>query len=407
MPGLRITVHAGEWGGAARRSAARWRCCRRIAHGAAASDDPALVAELTARGIPLDLCPTSNVQAGIVPTLAEHALGRLHRAGAPVTLSTDDTTVSDITLTEEYRRARARQWADPAGALGDRPFCARRVRRRGALAPLREEFDAWAAESPSCRRPSLSDGRGRPNRFATLGAMTCPKCGTPNEAAASSAASAERASPSPAPLRHEQRARRDSAANAATRSTRDGAAPSGDGYRAIAAAISGDPRPAQPVASGPVAERRLVTVLFADLVGFTLSEGRDPEEEELLSRYFDLAREQIERYGGTVEKFIGDAVMAVWGAPTAHEDDAERAVRAALEVVDAVKALGRGSRHAGVLTGEAAVTVGARGQGMVAGDLVNTASRLQSAAQAGMVLVGETTAMTSGSIATSRPGSSC
>ena len=111
------------------------------------------------------------------------------------------------------------------------------------------------------------------------------------------------------------------------------AAPSGDGYRAIAAAISGDPRPAQPVASGPVAERRLVTVLFADLVGFTsLSEGRDPEEvRELLSRYFDVAREQIERYGGTVEKFIGDAVMAVWGAPTAHEDDAERAVRAALE----------------------------------------------------------------------------
>ena len=92
-------------------------------------------------------------------------------------------------------------------------------------------------------------------------------------------------------------------------------------------------------ASGPVAERRLVTVLFADLVGFTtLAEGRDPEEvREPLSRYFDAARELIERYGGTVEKFIGDAVMAVWGAPTAHEDDAERAVRAALELVDAVR----------------------------------------------------------------------
>ena len=83
----------------------------------------------------------------------------------------------------------------------------------------------------------------------------------------------------------------------------------------------------------PVAERRLVSVLFADLVGFTtLAEGRDPEEtRELLSRYFDLAREVIERHGGTVEKFIGDAVMAVWGAPIAREDDAERAVRAALD----------------------------------------------------------------------------
>ena len=146
--------------------------------------------------------------------------------------------------------------------------------------------------------------------------------------------------------------------------------------------------------AAPVAERRLVTVLFADLVGFTtISEGRDPEEvRELLSRYFDVAREQIERYGGTVEKFIGDAVMAVWGAPTAHEDDAERAVRAALEVVGAVKDLAPGlEARGGVLTGEAAVTVGARGQGMVAGDLVNTASRLQSAAPPGMVLVGEST----------------
>jgi class 3 adenylate cyclase/tetratricopeptide (TPR) repeat protein len=156
-------------------------------------------------------------------------------------------------------------------------------------------------------------------------------------------------------------------------------------------------------ATTPVAERRLVTVLFADLVGFTtISEGRDPEEvRELLSRYFDVAREAIERYAGTVEKFIGDAVMAVWGAPTAHEDDAERAVRAALDVVDAVKTLGPGLQaRAGVLTGEAAVTVGARGQGMVAGDLVNTASRLQSASLPGMVLVGEATQRaTSGSIA--------
>ena len=96
------------------------------------------------------------------------------------------------------------------------------------------------------------------------------------------------------------------------------------------------------------------------------------------------SREVIERYGGTVEKFIGDAVMAVWGAPIAHEDDAERAVRAALDLVDAVRTLGpEVQARAGVLTGEAAVTLGATDQGMVAGDLVNTASRLQSVAAAG------------------------
>jgi class 3 adenylate cyclase len=144
----------------------------------------------------------------------------------------------------------------------------------------------------------------------------------------------------------------------------------------------------------PVAERRLVSVLFADLVGFTpFAEERDAEEvREALSRYFDIAREVVERYGGSVEKFIGDAVMAVWGAPVAHEDDAERAVRAALELVDAVRALGPSmSARAGVLTGEAAVTLGAVGQGMVAGDLVNTAARLQSVAPPGSVLVGEAT----------------
>ncbi len=151
--------------------------------------------------------------------------------------------------------------------------------------------------------------------------------------------------------------------------------------------------------SAPVAERRLVSVLFADLVGFTAaSAGRDAEDtRELLSRYFDTSRRLIELYGGTVEKFIGDAVMAVWGAPTATEDDAERAVRAGLDLVAAVSALGdelgvQGLRaRAGVLTGEAAVTIGATGEGMVAGDLVNTASRVQSAAAPGEVFVGETT----------------
>src|SRR5207247_79866 len=113
---------------------------------------------------------------------------------------------------------------------------------------------------------------------------------------------------------------------------------------------------------------------------------------ETLSRYFDLATEVIGRYGGTIEKFIGDAVMAVWGAPTAHEDDAERAVRAALEVVDVVRGLGSGiEARAAVLTGEAAVTLGANNQGMVAGDLVNTAARVQSVAPPGAVLVGEAT----------------
>ncbi|HEV3123129.1 MAG TPA: adenylate/guanylate cyclase domain-containing protein [Candidatus Dormibacteraeota bacterium] len=142
-----------------------------------------------------------------------------------------------------------------------------------------------------------------------------------------------------------------------------------------------------------------MSVLFVDLVGFTsLAEQRDAEEvRELLTRYFDIARQVIGRYGGTVEKFIGDAVMAVWGAPTAQEDDAERTVRAALDLVAAVAALGSDIGHetlrarAGVVTGEVAVTVGAVGQGMVAGDAVNTASRVQAAAAPGSVLVDDAT----------------
>ena len=164
------------------------------------------------------------------------------------------------------------------------------------------------------------------------------------------------------------------------------------------AALEGGAVPVR-AASPSGVERRLVSVLFADLVGHTaLSEQRDVEDvRELLSRYAEVARTIVERYGGEVEKFIGDAVMAVWGTPTAREDDAERAVRAALDLTPAVAALGGEvgapelAVRAAVLTGEAAVTLGAHGQGMVAGDLVNTASRVQALAEPGTVLVGDAT----------------
>jgi class 3 adenylate cyclase/tetratricopeptide (TPR) repeat protein len=142
-------------------------------------------------------------------------------------------------------------------------------------------------------------------------------------------------------------------------------------------------------------ERRTVSVMFADLVGFTtFAEGRDAEEvRDLQGRYFATARTTVERYGGIVEKFIGDAVMAVWGAPVGHEDDPERAVRAALDLVAAVSALKLDradvqlAARAAVMTGEAAVSIGAGDQALVSGDLVNTASRLQSAAPTGAVLM--------------------
>ena len=177
----------------------------------------------------------------------------------------------------------------------------------------------------------------------------------------------------------------------------------GDAFCAeCGAALSGEAAAAAPAVAprgAPASERRLVSVLFADLVGFTtLSEARDAEEvRDLLSRYFDACRVLIERYGGTIEKFIGDAVMAVWGAPVAKEDDAERAVRAALDLVQAVAELGAEvgapdlRARAGVLTGEAAVMPGGLEEGMVAGDLVNTASRVQSVAEPGTVFVGEST----------------
>ncbi|MGA7226726.1 MAG: adenylate/guanylate cyclase domain-containing protein [Acidimicrobiia bacterium] len=149
------------------------------------------------------------------------------------------------------------------------------------------------------------------------------------------------------------------------------------------------------------AERRLVSVLFADLTGYTtFAENRDAEETRaFLGGYFEQSRVVIERFGGLVEKFIGDAVMAVWGAEATNEDDAERAVRAGLELVDLVAKLAAEAGtpdlalRVGVHTGEAAVGPSDDHMGFVTGDLVNTASRLQSVAAPGTVLVGPATHM--------------
>src|SRR5438067_3708951 len=143
-------------------------------------------------------------------------------------------------------------------------------------------------------------------------------------------------------------------------------------------------------------ERKVVTILFADLVGFTSrAETLDPEDvRAVLAPYWERLRSELERLGGTVEKFIGDAVMAVFGAPVAHEDDPERAVRAALAIRDWVREEDELQVRIAVNTGEALVLLGARpaeGEGMVAGDVVNTAARLQTAAPVNGVLVGETT----------------
>ncbi|MGH3080064.1 MAG: ATP-binding protein [Gaiellaceae bacterium] len=143
-------------------------------------------------------------------------------------------------------------------------------------------------------------------------------------------------------------------------------------------------------------ERKVVTVLFADLVGFTSrAESLDPEDvEAILGPYHDRLRAELQRRGGTVEKFIGDAVMAVFGAPVAHEDDPERAVRAALAIRDWIREDGELEVRVAVNTGEVLVSLepspGAE-RGLVAGDVVNTASRLQAAAPVNGVIVGETT----------------
>jgi adenosine deaminase len=157
--GLRITVHAGEWGGAPQVRRALMVDPQRIAHGAPAIDDPALMIDLAARGVGLDLCPTSNVQAGVVANLADHPLARLHRAGVPVTLSTDDSTVSDITLAEEYAHALdeigltvPELWTIDRHALGVA------FADEATLAPLRAEFEAWAAAN-SLRSAAMPESR--------------------------------------------------------------------------------------------------------------------------------------------------------------------------------------------------------------------------------------------------------
>jgi len=147
--GLRITLHAGEWGGAPQVRRALVMNPERIAHGPRAADDPTLMAELRERDICLDLCPTSNAQATVVPSVADHPLARLFRAGNAVTLNTDDLTVSDLTLSDEYRNAVERigltlpeLWAIDRFAL-DVAFA-----DEGTLAPLRRAFDGWASGIP-------------------------------------------------------------------------------------------------------------------------------------------------------------------------------------------------------------------------------------------------------------------
>jgi class 3 adenylate cyclase/tetratricopeptide (TPR) repeat protein len=156
----------------------------------------------------------------------------------------------------------------------------------------------------------------------------------------------------------------------------------------------GAPLPGTAPAEAPVEERRVVSVLFADLAGFTSrSDHADPEDvRRTLMPFHAIAKEEIERFGGALDKFIGDAAMGVFGAPVAHEDDAERAVRAALAIQARASEMETPVRAA-VNTGEAVVTfaTGPQVGENVAGDVVNTASRLQSVAPYGGVAVGEST----------------
>ena len=153
--GLRVTVHAGEWGGGDQVRRALALDPERIAHGPGAIDDPKLCEELATRGVTLDLCPTSNVQAGIVPSVAEHPIALLYRTGVPVTLNTDDLTVSNVTLSEEYERAARligltlpELWAINLHAL-DVAFA-----DEATLGRLRAEFEAWGVGIPELVGPA-------------------------------------------------------------------------------------------------------------------------------------------------------------------------------------------------------------------------------------------------------------
>jgi DNA-binding SARP family transcriptional activator len=164
------------------------------------------------------------------------------------------------------------------------------------------------------------------------------------------------------------------------------------------APVAGEPAaPGAPEAPASWEERKVVTVLFADLVDFTATaEQLDPEDiRAFLMPYYARIRSELERFGGRVEKFIGDAVMALFGAPVAHEDDPERAVRAALAIRDwLAEQAGPQQARIAVATGEAHVTLGARvaeGEPVAVGEVVNTAARLQAAAPVNGVLVGEQT----------------
>ena len=172
------------------------------------------------------------------------------------------------------------------------------------------------------------------------------------------------------------------------------------------AALSAEPQTSQ--------VRKVVTVLFVDVTGSTeLGERVDPEAlRRAMGRYFALARDVIERHGGTVEKFIGDAVMAVFGIPQVHEDDALRAARAAVEVRDALadlnEQMGREqgiqiSVRIGLNTGEVVAGEGERSQTLVTGDAVNTAARLEEAAAPGEIVIGAATFKLVGPLTTSEP----
>jgi class 3 adenylate cyclase len=152
------------------------------------------------------------------------------------------------------------------------------------------------------------------------------------------------------------------------------------------APLAADPAPAREV-------RKTVTVLFCDVVGSTaLGERFDPEVlRALMARFYATVREPVERHGGTVEKVIGDALVAVFGIPAVHEDDALRALRAALEVRDAVRALGDIQARIGVNTGDVLARDATAGESLVVGDAVNVTARLEQAAAPGEVLVGEAT----------------